>query len=179
MQYEGFGTSESMVMGKIFSDRGTLDQDGTDAKKCNFDIVLGHSQGAILTAALLSIHDKLRSGSEGPLGYILNGVAWPNPYDNKLRSLADQARRSEEESSSSPRMLFVMGEMDNVNPIESAMQVHGAYDAARFNVSIVSHGGGHSVPIGRDEDSARALEEVANWIIGIAKEKRRRLMTAS
>merc|ERR1711957_476144 len=32
-------------------------------------------------------------------------------------------------------------------------------------------GGGHSVPLGREEDSARALEEVVDWIIDIAEEK--------
>jgi hypothetical protein len=35
----------------------------------------------------------------------------------------------------------------------------------------VNHGGGHSVPVGRDEDSERALEEVVDWIVEIAKQK--------
>ena len=64
-----------------------------------------------------------------------------------------------------------MGAEDSINPIDSAMQVHDAYRAADFDVSIVNHGGGHSVPVGRDEDSERALEEVVDWIVEIAKQK--------
>lgn len=165
-KYEGFKESESMVLDNIFSTK--TDPNKSNAA-CNFDIILGHSQGAILTAALLSIHDKLQNTLDGPLGYILNGVAWPNPYHNSLKSLAQQ--NSEEAIDSLPRMMFVMGKMDNINPIESARQVHDAFQDAKFDVSIVHHDGGHSVPIRRDEDAIRAMEEIADWIVDIAKEK--------
>ncbi len=168
MKYEGFDKSEAMVMNKLYPTITNDDQD--TIATCNFDIILGHSQGAILTAALLSIHEKLRSKSNGPTGYILNGVAWPNPYSNSLKCLANQ-RLETINDSSAPRILFTMGENDNINPIESAMQVHDTYQKAQFNVSIVNHDGGHSVPVGRDNDSVRALEEVADWIVHIAKEK--------
>ena len=67
---------------------------------------------------------------------------------------------------------FIMGKEDNINPIESALQVHSAYQNANFNVSIVNHDRGHSVPVGKDEDAVRALEEIVDWIVDIAKEKR-------
>ena len=162
IKYEGFDKSEQLVMDKV----------------SNSDIIFGHSQGAILISALLSIHDKLwKTCSERPMGYILNGVAWPNPYKDSLKSLVTQQKQNSETNNSSyvsslPRMLFIMGKEDNINPIESALQVHSAYQNANFNVSIVNHDRGHSVPVGKDEDAVRALEEIVDWIVDIAKEKR-------
>jgi len=43
------------------------------------------------------------------------------------------------------------------------------YKEGNFDVSIVNHDRGHSVP--RDDDSRRALEEISDWIIDIAKKK--------
>lgn len=160
-EYGGFEMSESMVLEKVFSPE-------PDTRR-KADIILGHSQGAILTAALLSIHKSLWEPSNSrPLGYILNGGAWPNPYQNSLMSITQQCPETKD---SLPRMLFIMGKNDNINPIESAMQVHDVFQKAEFNVSIVDHAGGHSVPRGRDDDSVRALEEVADWIVDIATEK--------
>jgi len=166
-EYEGFEKSADMVMEKVFPpEQSTVNKT---------DIILGHSQGAILTSALLSIHDKLwRSSNSTPKGYILNGVAWPNPYRKSLSSLSTQQQCPETADESLlvlPRMLFIMGEKDNINPTKSAMQVHDAFQAAKLDVSIVNHAGGHSVPVARDEDSTRALEEVVDWIVDIAKEK--------
>ena len=46
------------------------------------------------------------------------------------------------------------------------------YKEGNFDVSIVNHDRGHSVPIGRDKDSMRALEDyIVDWIIDIAKQK--------
>ena len=158
-------------------------------KVSNSDIIFGHSQGAILISALLSIHDKLwktpaiSSSTDRPMGYILNGVAWPNPYKDSLKSLVTQQQQQYQQNSetnnssnvsSLPRMLFIMGKEDNINPIESAMQVNDAYQKANFNVSIVNHDRGHSVPVGKDEDSVRALDEIVSWIVDIAQEKRRK-----
>ena len=156
-KYEGFDKSEALVMETIFPTETT----------CNFDIIVGHSQGAILTAALLSTQIRLRDLEHGPLGYILNGVAWPNPLSNSLLSLAQEPVATD----LLPKIAFVMGKADTINPIESAVRVYDSYKAAGFDVSIVHHEGGHSVPLGIDIDSIRALNEVADWIIGIAKEK--------
>lgn len=162
-EYQGFEKSAAMVMEEIFSPE--LD----DSNK--IDVVLGHSQGAILTAALLSVHEKLREPSRSrPAGYILNGAAWPNPYRDSLTSLGG---RCPETTDPSPRVLFVMGREDSINPVESALRVHDAFRAGEFDVSIVNHAAGHSVPAGGDEDSVRALEEVVDWIVGIAREKAR------
>ena len=152
-EYIGFDVSEDMVMDELHKS----------------DIILGHSQGAMLIAALLSKHDKLWNTAidDSPMGYILNGVAWPNPFSSSLKALSTQ----EINNSLLPRMLFVMGKEDNINPIESAMQVHDVYKEGNFDVSIVNHNSGHSVPVRRDDDSIRALEEICDWIIDIAKRK--------
>ncbi len=143
----------------------------TDSTTSNFDIILGHSQGAILTAALLSKQERLRNS---PRGYLLNGVAWPNPFSKSLLSLLAQETSATDPL---PKIAFVMGKADTINPIESAIQVYDSYLAARFDVSIVHHEGGHSVPLGTDDDSIRALNEVVDWIFGIAREKAAKLKT--
>ena len=123
-----------------------------------------------MTTALLSKHDKLWNTAldDSPMGYILNGVAWPNPYEKALKALATKEINN---SVSLPRMLFVMGKEDNINPIESAMQVHDVYKEGNFDVSIVNHNRGHSVPVGKDDDSKRKLGDICDWIIDIAKRK--------
>lgn len=158
-QYEGFDKSEALVMDALFP---------TESSNCKFDFILGHSQGAILTAALISIQERLWSTEHGPLGYILNGVAWPNPFTPEILSLAQETTATE----TLPKVAFIMGKADTINPTESAMQVYDSYLAARFDVSIVTHEGGHSVPLGKDDDSIRALNEVVDWIFNAVVERR-------
>jgi predicted esterase len=62
--YEGFDESTERVL------HAMQQQDPP------FDLVVGHSQGAILATALLAL-GKIPQHPRG--GYILNGVAWPNP----------------------------------------------------------------------------------------------------
>jgi hypothetical protein len=170
-QYEGFEESERMVIDGIFPK--------SNNDRCAYDIILAHSQGAILMSAILSMRERLWNGGGGgrPYGYILNGCAWPNPYGYSLSSMADGRISGiiddddDDPSSSLPRVLFIMGREDVINPIDSAMRVHDAHRDAKFDASIVMHDGGHSVPMGKDGDSARALGEVVDWIVGIARRK--------
>jgi predicted esterase len=138
--------------------------------ECKYDIVLGHSQGAILTAALLSTHDNLWSGSMRPKGFIFNGVAWPNPFNDPMQSLPKRILHDPLNNSHLPMMLFIMGLADDINPVESAKQVSDIYNNARFSVSVVEHSGGHSVPYKDDDDSQRALNEVVDWIINTTQQ---------
>ena len=67
-------------------------------------------------------------------------------------------------------MLFVMGTDNIINPI--AMQVHDMYKEGNSDISIVNCQSWSTVPIGRDKDSMRALEDyIVDWIIDIAKQK--------
>lgn len=136
-EYIGFDTSSEMVQ-KIMDDEKP-------------DLVLAHSQGAILISALLGLN---LIKSHPPRGYILNGAAWPNPFSKEMSSLKVS-------SGSVPRVLFVTGKVDRINPPTSADQVMAALNDAGCQISTCEHPGGHSVPI-TNEDAKRSICE---WIV--------------
>jgi predicted esterase len=139
-EYQGFETSVSQVL-------GTWALSNSDQK---FDLVIGHSQGAILIASLLALE---KSPYHPSLGYILNGVAFPNPFKRQVESLSF----AEEEIT---RCLFLMGEQDKINPIRSAEKLKKALDEAGLNVVTISHPRGHGFP--QDDDST---QQIIDWIV--------------
>jgi predicted esterase len=114
-----------------------------------FDLIVGHSQGAILTTALLALN---KIPQHPAAGYILNGVAWPNPYTKELEALR---------MADAPRVLLIAGANDEMNPPEQAMRVQAALEHAGCALTVVAHQGGHSVPIEKDE----TLETILEWIV--------------
>lgn len=114
------------------------------------DLVVAHSQGAILVAALLA---QNLIPEHPPKGYILNGVAWPNPYGQQLFDLKF-------DGDDRPRILFVMGQQDTINPLASAKQVQESLGKSGCHVAAHTHSGGHSVP--DDPESSQAMAE---WIV--------------
>ena len=114
------------------------------------DLVVAHSQGAILTTALLAL--RRLGDMERPhpaLGYVLNGVAWPNPMTNDLEALRlPQRKMSLSTSSQPPRVLMIVGRRDAMNPPEQATRVRDALTRAGFDVTFLQHDGGHAVPVG-------------------------------
>jgi predicted esterase len=118
-----------------------------------FDLIVGHSQGAILAIALLALK-KIPQHPRG--GYILNGVAWPNPYTRELEAL----RMADDDGAQAPRVLMIAGANDQMNPPEQAMRVQVALEQAGCPLTVVSHQGGHSVPTEKDE----TLETILQWI---------------
>ena len=143
-EFEGFETSASLVL-DVMNEIGP------------FDVVLGHSQGAIMIAALLALK---RISVHPRMGYILNGVAMPNPYRKELESL-------KVEDSVAPRVLFVFGENDKINPLEIGEEVKSYMVQAGFATSTCYHPGGHSVPV-NDEN---ALQTISKFVIdGISDE---------
>eukprot|EP01083_Nonionella_stella_P285081 970460_1 len=180
-EYEGFEASKQMVENALHEK--------------NYQFVFGHSQGAILTSALLTMKgddniftskSKVNANSNAnsnvnlnatPLGFILNGNAWPNPYSETLEHY--QYQSSDQESSSSivdgensecksqsqsqsksPQVLFVVGESDKINPPEGAIRVRDAMARGGLHVNTCYHPGGHAVPV-KDE---KALGEMVDWI---------------
>ena len=139
--YEGFETSASRVCQAWES--------SSSSSSPPFDLVLGHSQGAILTAALIALGKIPYHPTKG---YILNGVACPNPYKEQLQSL---------QIDNKPRVLFVMGENDNVNPIASAQEVRQGLEQAGMEISVVEHTSGHSFP----EDQQDAIQTITKWLL--------------
>lgn len=124
-----------------------------------YDIILAHSQGSILLSALiatkLSCWDSIM-----PLGYILNGCAWPNPFTTDMEKFNHENRELR-------KVFFVIGEADNINPPDGAIRVRDCLDNAGFEIDTCNHPGGHSVPVRNQE----ALNEMCNWIINFLDEK--------
>jgi predicted esterase len=112
-------------------------------------LVIAHSQGAILVASLLAQNLIQNHPS---VGYILNGAAWPNPFGEKLFELKLK-------NETKPRILFTMGKMDTINPLKSANQVRDCLQISGFEISTILHEGGHSLP--SDERSTSAI---VTWI---------------
>jgi predicted esterase len=122
------------------------------------DLVIGHSQGAILTTALLATQQI--PPLHPSIGYILNGVAWPNPYTAELDAL-------QYESATAPRVLLLIGERDGINPPGQARRVQEALKRAGARVTAIVHAGGHSLPIARGpgkEEAYNVTDHVFRWI---------------
>jgi pimeloyl-ACP methyl ester carboxylesterase len=144
-RYEGFEESSALVLGSMASIRP--------------DLVVGHSQGAILVAALMSlgsikVHPRV--------GYVLNGVAWPNPFTSELGGLPPDALRG-------ARVLVLSGERDAINPPDQARRVAEALEKAGADLTFVAHPGGHAIPSasrGSPEDDDATLDRIRAWIQG-------------
>lgn len=116
-----------------------------------FDLVFGHSQGAILVGALLALK---RTPYHPPGGYIMNGVSFPNPYSNELESL-----KSEDTST----ILFLLGRRDKIAPNATGEKLRDLLERGGYNVSTCYHDGGHGVPDGDVDDEA--MKTIAEWIL--------------
>jgi predicted esterase len=121
-EYSGFEQSSALVLDKISTHTP--------------DLVVGHSQGAILVSALFALQSI---PIHPPMGYILNGVAWPNPYTSQLENLPSHAL-------SNVRVLLLVGENDAINPPDQAMRVASALERAGADVAVIKHPGGHKIP---------------------------------
>lgn len=139
--YDGFDVSSDMVLKALSSQQHP-----------QYDIVMGHSQGAILVTALLAL-DAIPQHPR--LGYVLNGVAWPNPYTAELEGLHPK------EGSGSPRVLVIVGEHDTINTPDQAARVAEALSKAGCVVTTISHPNGHAVPIERNE----TWEAIQRWLL--------------
>ena len=138
-EYEGFDTSASKVRSAWESQ--------------SFDIVLGHSQGAILIAALIAIGEYPYHPS---LGYVLNGAAYPNPYMPQLKALKVRC----DEAKPPPRVLCIIGQNDQITSSSIQIELRNHLERADLAVSTIEHPGGHSFPSTQDE----AIAAIANWV---------------
>jgi|UniRef100_A0A8J9S011 predicted esterase len=115
-------------------------------------VILGHSQGAILITALLALN-QIRP--HPPLGYIPNGVAWPNPYTDEMEALRVDRGSS---ATTIPKVLLIVGERDKMNPPDQTARVGNTLQQAGMNITIISHPAGHAVPV-QDSTVNKALAE--------------------
>jgi predicted esterase len=114
-----------------------------------YDLCLGHSQGAIMIAALITLG---MVPYHPPLGYIFNGVSFPNPYRLQMEALKIE---------DAPRVLFVMGTNDKVTPNETGEELRDSFQKAGLAVETFKHSGGHAVPNHQQEETIKAIAE---WI---------------
>ena len=119
-----------------------------------FDIVLGHSQGAILVGALLALK---RTPYHPPGGYIMNGASFPNPYSQDLESLKD-----DDDDEVSPRILFLLGKRDTIAPNPTGEKLRDLLQQGGFDASSCYHEGGHGFPEENVDD--KAMKTIAEWI---------------
>lgn len=117
-------------------------------QETDFDVVLGHSQGVILLVAMLA---------DGQLGLptrriLLNGVAWPNPFSERLSSSVDKDWNHLE-------ALQIIGVQDRINPPEQALRVGVALRNRGCKTTQLHHPGGHSIP--SDE---RVWTIIVDWL---------------
>ena len=117
--YHGFEESAVLVTDEIV-------QNGP------FDLIMGHSQGAILLTALLATERLIAPR------VLLNGVAWPNPFTSDLCQLT--------KLSSPPDIMLLIGDADRINPPEQAARVEKALKDRGCSVTTIHHPRGHSVP---------------------------------
>lgn len=141
-KYGGFEESSAAVL-RAWAD---------DASSEPYDLVLGHSQGAIMIASLIAL-GKIPYHPKS--GYIFNGVSFPNPYREKIASL----KVSDGNSEVAPRILFVMGTNDKITPNETGIELMEAFRTCGLDVSTVKHDGGHGVPRSGD-----AVSQIAAWV---------------
>jgi len=163
--YEEFDASAGEVARALRG--GGSGNEGRGGATARYDVVLGHSQGAILTSALWA-DNSFWEGSgapERPRGVLLNGVAWPNPYSHLLERTGG-GNATQGKGVEATKMMFVIGEKDDINPPEGAEKVKACYEKMGASIATVRHTGGHGVPVSNEV----ALMEMVKWIIGVWKD---------
>lgn len=127
--YEGFETSASLV------------SDAMNSERPPFDLVLGHSQGAILMASLIALGKTPYNPKNG---YILNGCGFCNPFAAEVESL------NVSEQDPRPRCLFIIGVNDMVTPSDIQEKLRDGFQSAGLGVSTIQHPKGHGFPKDKD-----------------------------
>jgi predicted esterase len=140
-KYEGFETSASKVLDVWNSQQ--------------FDLVLGHSQGAILIASLIALGKTPYHPSNG---YVLNGCGYCSPFAAQVESL----KIISEQQDSVPRCLFIIGVNDKVTPSTIQEKLRDGFQTAGLEVSTSQHPKGHGFP--KDKDHFMHL--ISEWILG-------------
>ncbi len=127
----------------------------------NFDVVLCHSQGAILVGALLALK---RTPYHPSGGYIMNGVSFPNPYSKNLEALKDDDEyfADRESGKVSPRILFLLGKRDKIAPNATGEKLRDMLRQGGCDITSCYHQGGHGFP---DEDAdTETMKTITEWI---------------
>jgi hypothetical protein len=140
-----------------FEDSALLVENALTNQK--YDFLLGHSQGAILASILMTTSSIFSSNhTQRPYGCILNGVAWPNPFQEHLYHYATNMKPI----LNTTKALLIIGKMDDINPPEGGEKVRDIFkDSGKISVETIYHENGHSFPT----QDPMTMEAICNWII--------------
>ena len=114
-----------------------------------YDLVLGHSQGAILLASMIALG---RTPYTPPVGYILNGCGYCKPFEEQVKAL----------SVKDVRCLFVIGSNDQITPPTIQEELRDAFETAGMQISTLNHPKGHGLP---KENDVEAIQQMVDWIL--------------
>ena len=109
------------------------------------DVLVGHSQGAILSSIILARAIKGVS-LVAPKAAILSGAAWPNPYTNMLEEIKNNTHTSNGHNYASPSSLSILHTLcktDPINPYESGLRLAECFSQYSNN-DIRLHDNGHN-----------------------------------
>jgi predicted esterase len=134
-----------------------------------FDVLVGHSQGAMLTAIVVAQALSGKSGSSPlkPRCAILSGAAWPNPFGELCESLSSREGAPSSgagagaEGTTIPT-LHCWGTEDTMNPPEQAQRLKGCFPQSEG----LEHDGGHVVPL--DSESIETMRKFVAASVGAA-----------
>ena len=114
----------------------------------NPDILIGHSQGAMLSSILMSRSILMESSTshmfQPKLG-ILSCAAYPLPFINILNKIKNIKSRSTSpvQSFNQPKLLHVISPQDRTNPYPSGLELAGVFDDCTRSNTIKTHDLGH------------------------------------
>lgn len=147
-----------------FPESAILVEDALSKQK--YDFLLGHSQGAILASILMATSPIFSTNHpQRPSGCILNGVAWPNPFQEQLHHYAfHQSEKANIHQENKTKALFIIGKRDDVNPPEGGERVRNIFlDSGKVTVDTIYHEDGHSFPV----HDPLAMEAICKWICSV------------
>ena len=166
--YDSFDISCTVVVDELYKQQQQQQQQQIP----QYDLILGFSQGAIMITALLALQKITQPPP--PLGYVLIGGAWPNPYTTELEesfSLDHEQNNNNNKNnnnkddngscSADHRVLIVLGDQDTINPPEQSFRVKQALQDGGCQVTMIHFDGGHKVPTNQDEET---LRRILQWI---------------
>jgi len=107
-----------------------------------FDVILGHSQGAILSSIYLAT--SIANGDDKlPRGAILSGAAWASPYNSLLEGIES---RTPLDQRSELHIIHTTSKRDKVNPYHMAIRLASVFSSVGVN-EVVEHEHGHILPL--------------------------------
>lgn len=122
----------------------------------NIDILVGHSQGSMISSIILARNPTRYKGA------ILSGAAYPTPAASILENAKGKFP-------SNFHSIHAIGDADDMNPPALARKLTGIFkteqneESTNENLIIYSHPGGHIFPI--DDDAITLYERLINKVI--------------